>query len=153
MLKTILLVIDDEEDVLELIKETLMERIDEVHAFTSAEEGLDYFNTSKVTCILSDLKMPGMDGMGFIKQIREIDKTVPFIFLSGYGSVQNQANALKYGAYEFLDKTEFDEISSVVERAVDEYMVKTNDINDSKQDNDTECMNSLEGLLRKKRGA
>ena len=154
MTKKYLLIVDDEEDILSLLEDLFEDKVDKVYTVTSAKEGVLIFKNKNINCILSDLKMPGIDGMGFIKRIRNMDKKVPFIFLSGFGSIQAQAKALKYGAYEFIDKSEFDQIAKVVDKAY-EAVEKNNAAGKEEKsvEDEEKSLDDLKDLLQEKKSA
>ena len=99
-----LLVVDDEENMRHLLQ-TLLEK--EGYAVTTAENGriaLDLLDTSTFDTILCDLRMPEMDGMTFLKQVRDqkIDTTI--IIMSAYGTIDQALETMQLGAYDYISK-------------------------------------------------
>ena len=69
--------------------------------------------------VISDIAMPGMDGIALLKEIKQFDSTLPVIIVTGYGSDENTKKASQDHAYEFVTKPfTAEKIFSVVERAV-----------------------------------
>ena len=61
----------------------------------SAEEALEYLQGESVALVLTDLKMPRMDGIAFLRALREVDNDVPVIVLTAYGTVETAVAAMK----------------------------------------------------------
>lgn len=70
----------------------------------SADDAMQQLEEREFDCILSDFQLPGMDGMTFLKKLRESGKTIPFIFVTGQGSEQVAAEALRSGANDYFSK-------------------------------------------------
>ena len=86
----------------------------------SAEEALAILAKQPVDLILSDLVMPEVDGMAFLAQARERFSSVPFILLTAHGTVANAVEALKLGAFDYLEKDcAPDELRITIQRALD----------------------------------
>jgi CheY-like chemotaxis protein/anti-sigma regulatory factor (Ser/Thr protein kinase) len=73
-------------------------------AAQSAREGLDKFRNQPFDLILTDLRLPDMDGMDMVQRMREMDSDLPFVVLSAYAEKDDALRALKLGAVEFLQK-------------------------------------------------
>lgn len=81
--QTVLLV-DDDESIIALFKESLEDLSLVVHSASSASEALLFLEKNKVNCIITDIAMPGMDGMEFIGQLQSRGDLTPFFFITGY---------------------------------------------------------------------
>ncbi len=114
----VLLIVDDEKPIVEAIKLLLEERFPNILTANNGAEALKLIEGHKVDCILSDIKMPVMDGISFIKSVRQSGNKVPFIFFTAYGSENFMLEALKYGAFDFIEKPSFDNLEEVVSRGV-----------------------------------
>jgi PAS domain S-box-containing protein len=92
-------VVDDEEDALTLVGEVLRERGAEVHVATSAREALDMFGRVLPHVIVSDIGMPEMDGLSFMRRIRALPEggTTPAVALTAYSRVEDTERALAAG--------------------------------------------------------
>lgn len=77
---------------------------DKVHLAKDGEEAYQKHKKNKYDLIVSDIKMPKLDGISLLKMLREEDCTVPFIFLTAYTEVDFLKNAVRYSAYEYINK-------------------------------------------------
>ncbi len=111
-----ILVADDDRTIAHLIKEIIERRGSTALVAYDGEQAFQIFNNFKVDLIITDLKMPHVDGMSLIKMIRELNTDIPIIIITGYGSDRNYSLAQSYGVTDFLSKP-----CSVVEisRAID----------------------------------
>jgi two-component system response regulator FixJ len=78
--------------------------------FTSAEDFLAVYDTSWRGCLLTDLKMPGMNGLELQATLRERGSTLPVVVLTAHGDVSTTRTALKNGAVDFLEKPVDDDV-------------------------------------------
>jgi EAL domain-containing protein (putative c-di-GMP-specific phosphodiesterase class I) len=102
---TAVLVVDDEEPLRKLIDRMLTRAGLQVQAAGSAEEALDILRLGhRFDTIVSDLMMPGMDGMQFLREIRQLDLDVPMIFLTGNPSLSTAMEAMEQGGFRYLAK-------------------------------------------------
>jgi len=122
--KTILIV-DDRKSTLKVISALLKDEGYHVLRAGSGFEALDIFRRRKeIDAVLSDLKMPGMDGLDLYRQMKKIRTPPPFVIMTAYGTVQSAVQALKEGAANYLIKPlNYDELSIVLDKAVREYAV------------------------------
>lgn len=98
------LLVDDEKIVTDSLTQSLQLEGFDVHSKSSAESGLKLVNSNWRGAIVTDLNMPGMDGLGFLKHIQEIDADIPVIVLTAFGNIPNVVAAMQSGAYDFLEK-------------------------------------------------
>lgn len=122
---TRVLAVDDDETSLGYLSELLsLSGFNPILA-GSGEEALEHFAKYQPDIVLSDIQMPGMDGMKLLKTIRELDESTPVILITGHGEVDNAIRALRLGAYDFLLKPINTEILiSTVERAAEHCRLK-----------------------------
>ena len=100
-----ILVIDDEVDMLSLIRLILTEKTDyEVVTTNNPLAVSDLLSEKKFDVIVTDLKMPIMDGMDVVDAIRKRDPLVPIIIITAYGSVDSAEEAVKKGAFDYITK-------------------------------------------------
>jgi two-component system response regulator AtoC len=98
------LVVDDDRRTRRVLQ-ILLERLGLASkAVASAEEALAYARTETVALVLTDLKMPHMDGIAFLRALRELDGDVPVIVLTAYGTVETAVEAMKLSAVDYLAK-------------------------------------------------
>lgn len=79
-----MLLVDDDASIIALFKESLEDLSLVVHSASSAPEALLFLEKNKVNCIITDIAMPGMDGMEFIGQLQSRGDLTPFFFITGY---------------------------------------------------------------------
>lgn len=113
------LVVDDEPSIRKVLAAQLRQ---DGHVVDTAEDGdtaVDKLSEADVDVVITDLRMPGMDGMGLLRWIQDTQPEVPVIVLTAHGSVDTAVDALKHGAFDFLTKP-FDqqELAAVVRKAV-----------------------------------
>src|SRR5271166_3544565 len=113
-----ILVIEDEEKYRRVIGLHLSSAGYEVKAAGTAEDGLRL--AGEVDLILTDLKLPGMDGLAFIEKIRAQNTHTPVIVMSAFGTIENAVEAMKKGAVDFIPKPfSLDHLTVVVEKALE----------------------------------
>jgi two-component system response regulator GlrR len=99
-----ILVVDDDADILTLLEMRLMANGYEVAVAHSAQEALTLFNIKPAGLVISDLRMPEMDGFALFEAIHQLDSTVPFILLTAHGSIPEAVHATQQGMFSFLTK-------------------------------------------------
>lgn len=103
------LIIDDEEYVRLVLEQALREEGCEVTAVTHGAAGIEALQATSFECVITDLRMPGLDGRAVLKWVREHQPDVDVLMLTGYGDVKDAVEAIKQGAWDFLVKdTPFD---------------------------------------------
>lgn len=102
-----LLLIEDEPELSESMKELLEDEAKEIFVANNGAEALEILASQKIDCVVSDIKMPVMDGLSFIKQARERGHNQPVIFFTGHGSEELREQARELGASELLMKPNF----------------------------------------------
>jgi DNA-binding NtrC family response regulator len=99
-----ILVIDDEKPIRNTLQEILEYEDHKVEIAADGFEGLEKAKENKYDIILCDIKMPNMDGIEVLEKLEEFSPDVPVIMISGHGSVETAVEALKKGAYDFIEK-------------------------------------------------
>ena len=117
-------VIDDDEAVRESISLLLESRAVPVQTFASAPEFLAVAPSVPPGCVLTDLRMPGMDGLELLERLQERNLRLPVIVMTGHGELPLAVRALKAGAIDFIEKpfpgvALFDAVESALQ-AIDE---------------------------------
>ncbi len=97
-----ILVVDDEEVMREFLLEVFSTQ--EPLGAHNGEEALTMINENPVCLVITDLKMPGMDGLTLLKKIKETDKSIKVIVVTGYASLQTASECIQAGASDFLKK-------------------------------------------------
>ncbi|MGO3742063.1 sigma-54-dependent transcriptional regulator [Kerstersia sp.] len=96
--------IDDDPDLLAATTQSLELAGFEVAAFQSAQQALDQLPPDYPGAIISDIRMPGMDGIEFFRALRARDPELPVILITGHGTIEMAVQAMQEGAYDFLTK-------------------------------------------------
>ncbi len=97
-------IVDDEQDMRQSISQWLALSGFDTEAYGSAEEALKTIGADFAGVVVSDIKMPGMDGMAFLKRLMSMDSGLPVIMITGHGDVPMAVEAMRLGAYDFLEK-------------------------------------------------
>ena len=99
-----ILVIDDERAIRNTLKEVLEYEKHEVDLAEDGPSGLELYNSNSFDIVLCDIKMAKMDGIEVLQKICEISPDIPVIMISGHGNIDTAVEAIKKGAYDFLEK-------------------------------------------------
>jgi response regulator RpfG family c-di-GMP phosphodiesterase len=114
------LIVDDDRKVREVLHEIFLSRGYMCELANDGREGLEVFRATRPPLTVTDVKMPIMDGLEFLKSIRELDADAAVIVLTGVGDVKTAIESLKVGAYDFIIKpVNVDELLIAAERAVE----------------------------------
>ncbi|HUW06252.1 MAG TPA: sigma-54 dependent transcriptional regulator [Williamwhitmania sp.] len=99
-----ILVIDDEKGIRNTLKDILEYEKHEVEVAGTGEEGLEFLNNNSFDLVLLDVKMPGLDGIEALESISQNHPEVAVIMISGHGNIDTAVEAIKKGAFDFLEK-------------------------------------------------
>lgn len=114
------LIIDDDESILDALTEMLELEGFQVNTFNQASKALLSLDKSSPVIILSDVKMPKMNGFSFLSRIQALDEAIPVLLMSGHGDIPMALDAIKCGAYDFIEKPlQPSHLMSQLERAVE----------------------------------
>ncbi|MAU45074.1 MAG: sigma-54-dependent transcriptional regulator [Salipiger thiooxidans] len=97
-------IVDDEKDMRQSISQWLALSGYDTETYASAEEALGALGADYPGIVISDIKMPGMDGIQFLKKLMGNDSALPVIMITGHGDVPMAVEAMRIGAYDFLEK-------------------------------------------------
>jgi len=93
--------------------------------FQSAMECLHEFEKNGADILVTDLRMPEMTGFDLLNKVREIDKDLPVLVMTGYSSVENAVEAMKLGATDFIKKPfDFEELKLIIDRNLSAFRLK-----------------------------
>lgn len=113
-----ILAVDDEETILRSISRKLNKEGYQVELALSGQEALKKLRASIPDLVLLDLKMPGLDGLETLKEIKKIAPETIVIMMTSYGTIESAVEAMKQGAYDFITKSvTLDDLKIVVRRA------------------------------------
>ena len=101
-----ILIVDDDTALLQALPQALSLRIEGIQVDTcdSALEALLHIQEHDYDAIVSDIKMPGMDGLALLAKIRELRPETPTLLITGHGEHELTVAALRGGAYDFIQK-------------------------------------------------
>ena len=99
-----ILVIDDQRSIRNTLKDILEYEKHEVVTAEHGEEGIEKYEAEKPDVVLCDIKMPNMDGMEVLEKIMCLTHDAPVIMISGHGNIDTAVEAIKKGAYDFIEK-------------------------------------------------
>ncbi len=120
MAKARLLVIDDEEIVLKSCRKILEAEGHQVFIALSGQEAFALLTKEPIDVVITDIKMPGMDGMEVLERMKKEYPDILVIMITGYSTVQSAVQAMKLGAFDYIPKPFTpDEVSVVVEKALE----------------------------------
>jgi len=115
-----ILVVDDDSLLRDFLSETLNRSGYQVNLASTGEEALENIRKEDYDIILSDVRMPNMDGMELLKTTRNFLPDAKVVMMTAYGTVQNAVEAMKLGAYDYVMKPfSIDEIELVLKRALE----------------------------------
>ena len=113
-------VIDDDASVRKSLSRLLRSLGFEVETFAAAELFLKRDPYDGVGCIILDIRMPGLDGIGLQDQLSKADYSMPIIFITGHGDIPMSVRAMKKGAVDFLPKPfDDEELLQAVKKAIE----------------------------------
>ena len=118
MSKGCLLIVDDEPILLKRLRVLLEDIADEILTAEDGVKALELLAERKVDCVLCDINMPKINGVEVLKKLRTTNGDLPFIFYTGHGNQDLMLEAVKYGAYDFLNKPYLDGLEEVVHRGL-----------------------------------
>ncbi len=117
-----ILVIDDEESIRLLLKVSLSHKGYDVILAQDGEEGIKAFQESRPSIVLTDVKMPGMDGIEVLKQIKRLDPDTRIIVITGHGEMESAVEALQLEASDFINKPITDDALSIALKRAEEVL-------------------------------
>jgi len=128
MNRSCVLIVDDDTALLEALPQALNLRIEgvEVHISDTALEALKLIREHDYDAIVSDIKMPGMDGLALLEKIKELRPDVPTLLITGHGEHDLAVRALRGGAYDFIQKPiDRDYLVAALQRAIQAHQLRS----------------------------
>ena len=112
------LVVDDEKDFVEMLSLRLQEVGEKVSTAYNGKECLETLEKTNIDVVILDIKMPGMDGMETLREIKKRFPIIEVIMLTGHGSTETAVEGMKSGAFDYLMKpADFDDLTAKLEGA------------------------------------
>lgn len=116
------LVVDDEKDFLEMTIKRMQKKNIRCEGVESGEEAIEKIKSGKFDVVLLDVKMPGMDGVETLREIKQIKPLTEVVMLTGHASVESGIDGMKLGAFDYLMKPI--ELDLLLEKLSDAYEKK-----------------------------
>lgn len=127
--KGTILIVDDEANILKVLSAILKKDGYHVHTAKSAEEALDRIAKLGLDAIITDYKLPGMNGSGLLDNIKARGLPVPVVMLTAFGTIEKAVDAMKKGAFSYLSKpVNPDELLTVTREAVGKHRLLVENI-------------------------
>ncbi|MCJ7602805.1 MAG: response regulator [Desulfobulbaceae bacterium] len=116
------LIVDDEKDFLEMTIKRMQKKNIRCEGAESGEEAIEKIKKGKFDVVLLDVKMPGMDGVETLREIKLINPLIEVVMLTGHASVESGIDGMKLGAFDYLMKPI--ELDLLLEKLEDAYEKK-----------------------------
>ncbi len=115
-----ILIVEDEPKMLRLLDLNLAEEGYRTHTAQDANTGLKILSQEKIDLVLTDLRLPGMDGLEFLQAVKRVNAHLPVIVMTAYGTVETAVEAMKAGASDYVLKPfSLDEIKLILRKELD----------------------------------
>ena len=116
----IILIIEDKESMLDMLKQTLEAEGYQVITARDGAEGIRKLSDERIGLVLTDLKLPKKDGFDVLKAVKQDNPLLPVIVMTAFGTIETAVKAVKQGAYDFLTKPfDTDHLLVLMKRALD----------------------------------
>ena len=140
-----ILIIDDDKSIRDTLSIFLSDFDYKIFAVGSGEEGLELLEKEHPELVLSDLKLPGVNGLDLLKKFKEHDSRIPLIIMTAYGDSRTTIKAIQMGAYDYIEKPlDVDRLNALIKRALEERKISEHlEIAISKDSDEYRIENSL----------
>lgn len=120
MNRTPILVVDDDTAVLDVVCRFLASEDYEVTGISDARRAIEIVESQPIQVVLTDLRMPGVDGFELIERLLQVNPRIACIVMTGYATVDHAVRAMKAGAFDFVTKPiQIDAVSAVIRKAIE----------------------------------
>jgi two-component system response regulator AtoC len=99
-----ILIVEDEEIMRISLEDSLKADGYEVESYERGADGIDAFNNKKFSLVISDVRLPDITGLDILETIKRVDKTVPVIIMTAFGTIEDAVGAMKLGAFDYITK-------------------------------------------------
>jgi DNA-binding NtrC family response regulator len=121
-----ILVIDDEVTQRDVLTGYLKKKGYKIFSASSGREGIEIAGRNPVDIILSDFKMPDLNGIEVLEQAKKINPEISFVIVTAYGTVENAVKAMRLGAFDYISKpVDLDELDLMIERIIEHKNLKS----------------------------
>ena len=123
--KPVLLVVEDDANMRELIVNVLKPLEADIVALKNGQYALDYLESEEIAVVVTDLRMPGVDGIEVLNFTKKCSPLAQVVLITGHATVESAVEALKNGAFDYLRKPfEPDELNYTVQRALEHHLLR-----------------------------
>ncbi len=113
------LLVEDEERMRQVILMQLSDLDLHIHEAVDGEQAIEIFENETIHLVITDLKLPKVNGMDVLKNIKEKDPEIPVVVITAYGSIENAVKAIQHGAFDYVTKPFKEEkLREIVKRAL-----------------------------------
>ena len=121
-----ILVIDDEAAQRDVLTGYLKKKGYKIYSASSGKEGIESAKNNPVDIILSDFKMPDLNGIEVLEQVKKTNPGISFVIVTAYGTVENAVKAMRLGAFDYISKpVDLDELDLMIERIIEHKNLKS----------------------------
>jgi len=121
-----ILIIDDEAAQRDILTGYLKKKGYKIFSASSGKEGILITKNNAVDIILSDYKMPDLNGIEILEQVKKLNPEISFMIVTAYGTVENAVKAMRLGAFDYISKpVDLDELDLMIERIIDHRNLKS----------------------------
>ena len=120
-----ILIIDDEIKMAMILKKALSKNWDNVEAQSDSEAGIEYCSKHDIDIVITDLKMPKVDGIEVLRRVKELDDNIEVIMMTAYATAQSAIEAMKAGAYDYIIKPfSIDELKMIAQHIMEKKLLE-----------------------------
>jgi len=124
-----ILIVDDELNMRLVLSATLKKEGFEVSSASNGREALQILQSNKIAVVITDLKMPGIDGMELLSRISGTYPEIPVIMITAHGTIATAVEALKKGAFDYITKPfDLDDLKNIISKAVKTRILRDNEL-------------------------
>ena len=121
-----ILIIDDEAAQRDILTGYLKKKGYKIFPASSGREGIEIIKNNPVDIILSDFKMPDLNGIEVLEQVKKLNPEISFVIVTAYGTVENAVKAMRLGAFDYISKpVDLDELDFMIERIIEHKNLKS----------------------------
>lgn len=100
-----IVIVDDEPDILDLLKLILTERTGhKVLTTTDPHQALEWCKSRQADLLISDLRMPEMEGIELLKMVKQVDPNLPFVLITAFGTIESAVESMRHKAFDYIAK-------------------------------------------------
>jgi DNA-binding NtrC family response regulator len=115
-----ILIVEDEEDILDMLSDVVNKWGHLPIVARDGKDALEKINEVPIDLVLSDIRMPNMDGQTFLERVKKVNPNLAVILITGYPTVDSAVRSMKDGAFDYLTKpVNFDELKVKVDRGLE----------------------------------